>query len=44
MSIYLDTFSVLEPTIFWVNDPDSLSFDILHGKLEQYQQDMYVLN
>jgi hypothetical protein len=42
VSIVLDTFTVLQPTNFFVNCFSNCTFDILHGKLQQISADLYV--
>jgi len=40
--IVVDTFTVLTPTQFFAHPLNNFSFDILHGKLEQVNADLYV--
>jgi len=42
VNVILDTFTVLHPTDYFVNDPDDFTFDILAGKVEQAYADLYV--
>ena len=41
-NIILDTFSVLYPTHFYAEPMENFSFDILNGKIEQIDADVYV--
>ena len=42
MYVVLDTFTVLEPTEYYVSNLDLLNFDIQNCKIEQIDQDLYV--
>jgi predicted outer membrane repeat protein len=42
ISIVLDTFSVLHPTQFFASPLSNFSFDVLNGKIEQVEADLYV--
>jgi hypothetical protein len=42
MQVYVDTFSVLIPTNFHVDDTSNYVFDILYGKFSQVNADLYV--
>jgi hypothetical protein len=42
LDISLDTFTVIDPTDFHVNQLSNVSFDILHGYYEQIDSDVYV--
>jgi predicted outer membrane repeat protein len=42
VNVILDTFTVLYPTDYFVNNRDDFTFDILAGKVEQAYADLYV--
>jgi len=42
LHVSLDTFSVLEPTDYYAKPINKFSFDILHGKLNQVDSDVFV--
>ncbi len=42
VEVIVDTFSVLNPTEFHAWPLSNFSFDILHGKMEQIEADLYV--
>jgi hypothetical protein len=42
MEVVVDTFSVLYPTDKYAEPLDNFTFDILHGKIEQLDADLYV--
>lgn len=42
ISVVLDTFTVLNPTSFFVEPFDNFNFDILNSKIEQSNADLYV--
>lgn len=42
ISVFVDTFSVLEPTDYHIYPRDEFSFNIINGKLEQVHNDIYV--
>jgi len=42
VNVVVDTFSVLYPNNYYAFPMSTFSFDILHGKLPQYDQDLYV--
>ncbi len=42
LHLVLDTFSVLYPTVYYLYDIDSITWDINYGMIEQYKQDMFV--
>jgi len=42
MEVVADTFTVLSPSVFHANSLENFSFDILHGKIEQANADLYV--
>lgn len=42
VTVVLDTFTVLKPTDFYASPIHNFSFDILNGKIEQVDADLYV--
>jgi len=42
INVILDTFTVLYPTDYFAFPVDNFTFDILHSKIEQVNQDLYV--
>lgn len=42
VSVVLDTFTVLKPTDYYASPISNFSFDILNGKIEQVDADLYV--
>jgi len=42
IEVRLDTFSIIDPTAYYAAPLDNFSFDILHGKFEQVNADLYV--
>jgi len=42
MSIAVDTFTVLQPDDYFAYPRSGFTFDVLHGKVEQTSQDLYV--
>ncbi|MBC8526504.1 MAG: right-handed parallel beta-helix repeat-containing protein [Candidatus Cloacimonetes bacterium] len=42
INVFADTFTVLQPNEHFAYPPNNFNFDILHSKIEQVNQDLYV--
>ena len=42
LNVIVDTFTIINPTEYFASPIDNFTFDILHSKIEQVNQDLYV--